>query len=242
MADKIEMLECSRISQDSQINDFGERLLELCTLFDLQLIGNGCRPWDNHGKFTFKSDQGCNVVDYFLMSNSLLDFVHTFSVEDRIESDHIPVELYCIFYTDQNAHLGERIQAKKEKIFPYEEKVQDFKGYVTSVEFRDHVERATGIMDDCVNASIEIFTQALLTAAGCMLKTVKVRTGTQNRSSWFDAECHKKKKDVRNCLRRFRNSRGPHDLVIYQSQRKEYKCLLQKKKREEQNARVDSLP
>ena len=97
-------------------------------------------------------------------------------------------------------------------------------------------------MDDCVNASIEIFTQALLTAAGCMLKTVKVRTGTQNRSSWFDAECHKKKKDVRKCLRRFRNSRDPHDLVIYQSQRKEYKCLLQKKKREEQNARVDSLP
>ena len=31
MADKIEMLECSRISEDSQINDFGKRLLELCT-------------------------------------------------------------------------------------------------------------------------------------------------------------------------------------------------------------------
>ena len=31
MADKIEMLEYSRISQDSQINDFGKRLLELCT-------------------------------------------------------------------------------------------------------------------------------------------------------------------------------------------------------------------
>ena len=108
MADKIEMLECSRISQDNQINDFGKRLLELCTLFDLQLI-NGCRPWDNYGKFTFLSDQGCNVVGYFLMSSSLLDFVHTFSVEDRIESDHMPVELYCNFYTDQNARLGEKI-------------------------------------------------------------------------------------------------------------------------------------
>ena len=171
----------------------------------------------------------------------MLGFVHTFSVEDRIESDHMPVELYCNFYTDQNAHIGEKIQGKKENIFWCEEKVQDFKDYVTSVEFRDHVERATGMMDDCINASIEIFTQALLTAAGCMLKTVKVRTGTQNRSSWFDAECHKKKKGVRKCLRRFRNSRDSHDLVIYQSQRKEYKCLLQKKKREEQNSRVDSL-
>ena len=160
---------------DSQINDFGKRLLELCTLFDLQLI-NGRQPWDNHGKFTFISDQGCSVVDYFLMSSSLLDFVHTLSADDRIESDHRPVELYCNFYTDQNARLGEKTQGKKEKIFWCEEKLQDFKDYVTCVEFRDHVERATGMMDDCINASVEMFTQALLTAAGCMLKTVKVKS------------------------------------------------------------------
>ena len=152
----------------------------------------------------------------------------------------MPVELYCNIYTDQNINLGEKIQVKKEKIFWCEEKVHDFKDYVTSVEFRDHVERATGMMDDCINASIEIFIQSLLTAAGCLLTTVKVRSGTLNRSSWFDAECHKKK-DVRKCLRRFRNSRDSHDITIYQNQRKEYKCLLQKKKREEQNVRVHCL-
>ena len=101
------------------------------------------------------------------MSSSLLDFVHTLSVEDRIESDHMPVELYCNFYTDQNACLGEKIQGEKEKIFWCEEKVQDFKDYVTSVEFRDHVERATGMMDDCINASIEIFTPCLLQRVAC---------------------------------------------------------------------------
>jgi len=72
------------------INDFGKRLLELYALFDLRLISS-CRPWDNHGKFTIISDQGCSVVDYFLMSSF---------AEDRIESDHMPVELYCNFYTD----------------------------------------------------------------------------------------------------------------------------------------------
>ena len=81
------------------INDFGKRLLELYALFDLRLISS-CRPWDNHGKFTIISDQGCSVVDYFLMSRGLLDFVHTFFAEDRIGSDHMPVELYCNFYTD----------------------------------------------------------------------------------------------------------------------------------------------
>ena len=79
-----------------------------------------------HGIITASSPlyltKAATVVDYFLMSSSLLDFVHTFSVEDRIESDHMPVELYCNFYTDQNARLGEKIQAKKEKIFWCEER------------------------------------------------------------------------------------------------------------------------
>ena len=34
--------------------------------------------------------------------------------------------------------------------------------------------RATNITDDCINACIEIFTRALLAAAGCMLKLSRV--------------------------------------------------------------------
>ena len=65
---------------------------------------------------------------------------------------------------------------KKEKIFWWGEGgVADFKRYVASLKFRDHIERATG--DD------GRFTQPLLTASGCMLsrlemsrlETVKVR-------------------------------------------------------------------
>ena len=61
-------------------------------------------------------------------------------------------------------------------------------------EFRDCIVRATNITDDCINASMEIFTQALLSAAGCMLKTVKGRRARQNKSSWFDTECSNMKK------------------------------------------------
>ena len=57
------------------------------------------------------------MVDYCLTSSSLLDFVHTFSIEDRTESDHMPVELYCNIYTDRNIHLGEKIQVKKKRYF-----------------------------------------------------------------------------------------------------------------------------
>ena len=56
------ILENSRISQDSDINDFGRKLQELCILFDLLLV-NGCPPWDSVGKFTYVSQHGHSVVD-----------------------------------------------------------------------------------------------------------------------------------------------------------------------------------
>ena len=96
-------------------------------------------------------------------------------------------------------------------------------------------------MDGCINASIEIVTQTLLTAAGCMLKPVKGGRARQNTLSCFDKECRNVKENARKCLRRFRNSTDSNDLVVYKSQRKEYKRLLQKKKYDQQNARVDIL-
>ena len=64
VTDKKVIWENSRISQDSNINDFGRKLLELCVLFDLLLV-NGCPPWDSVGKFTYVSQHGHSVVDYF---------------------------------------------------------------------------------------------------------------------------------------------------------------------------------
>ena len=101
------------------MNDLGKRLLELCTLFDLQLL-KGCRSWDMLGKFTFVSDQGYSVVDdcyYYFMSSSLCDFVQKILIEDRIESDHMSVELHCNFYADLDSCVGEKAQEKKEKVY-----------------------------------------------------------------------------------------------------------------------------
>ena len=55
-------------------------------------------------------------------------------------------------------------------------------------------------MNECIDTSIQMFTQALLSAASCMKKTVTVGSSPEHRSPWFDAECRHMKKEVRNSL------------------------------------------
>ena len=78
-----------------------------------------------HGKFTFMSDQGYSVVNYYYFifwSSSSCDFVKKVIVEDRIESDHMAVGLYSNFYTDPESCVGKQAQDKKQNIFWHEDK------------------------------------------------------------------------------------------------------------------------
>ena len=91
---KVSLFEPTRTSQDREVNAFGRRLLETCACYGLEIL-NGFCPGDETGNFTYLSEHGYSVVDYFLMSSDILYLAETLNVNDRIESDHMPVELYC---------------------------------------------------------------------------------------------------------------------------------------------------
>ena len=46
------------------MNNFGKILLELCACYDLELL-NGCMRVGEEGRFTYLSDHGYSVIDYF---------------------------------------------------------------------------------------------------------------------------------------------------------------------------------
>ena len=68
----------------------------MCTVFDLCIL-NGICNGDPQGRYTFISEAGCSVDDYFLLT---CDFFATvfdscmLNVAERTESDHMPVELH----------------------------------------------------------------------------------------------------------------------------------------------------
>jgi len=77
-----------RKNYDSQINEYGKSLLEICKKFDLRIV-NGRTSGDSFGRVTCHSPKGISTVDYFVVSHEMLNLVENFIVkEPTIFSDH----------------------------------------------------------------------------------------------------------------------------------------------------------
>ena len=234
----------SRTSQDEELNDFGKRLLQLCTLFDCKIL-NGCSPWDQQGKFTFMADQGCSTVDYFLVSYEISRIIEHFTVADRIESDHMPIELSCSALSSEDSGSQSIPQIITEKIIWQPSKIQMFQQCIDSPQFHDDLAHACLTLDYSIEDSLDIFNGALLAAANCMLKVKSAPRQQRARSPWFDKECYTFKKIARGQLRTSRVTKSRDDFILFKQKRKEYRELLTKKEEEfnqmQENRLVDSL-
>ena len=237
---KVSLFEPTRTSQDREVNAFGRRLLETCACYGLEIL-NGFCPGDETGNFTYLSEHGYSVVDYFLMSSDILYLAETLNVNDRIESDHMPVELYCKCQANSDTANVEEEAVKRDKYIWHVDRIDQFQENLLSQVYRERMVEAQNLTEDCPAKSLEIFTEALLQAASGM-KTKGTNTGKKKYDNkWFDKDCHSKKKEVKQCLRRFRRTRNDDDFDLYSKQRKEYKCLIENKKREDKKASASAL-
>ena len=77
-----------RKKYDSQINEHGKSLLEICKTCDMRIV-NGRTPGDSFGRITCHSPKGIGTVDYFIVSHEMLSLIGNFIVkEPTIFSDH----------------------------------------------------------------------------------------------------------------------------------------------------------
>ena len=78
-----------RNSEDKKVNTRGKELLDVCKSNDL-LILNGRKMGDIFGSFTCHNWNGSSVVDYSIVSNTIMDCISSFSVGQYIPwlSDH----------------------------------------------------------------------------------------------------------------------------------------------------------
>jgi hypothetical protein len=93
MNDKVDY-DC-RFNCDTVINSYGRKLLQLCANTDMSII-NGRVEGDTPGKFTCHKTNGSSVVDYGLISSSIMDQVVYFQVQPPNEwSDHSLIKM-CV--------------------------------------------------------------------------------------------------------------------------------------------------
>lgn len=95
----------ARNSQDTTLNKKGREFLEFCEDFGLVVL-NGRTEGDVNGSFTYVSTRGSSVNDICAATQEILGIVKTFSVEETIWSDHLPIRL--------NLNLNGNLNNKKE--------------------------------------------------------------------------------------------------------------------------------
>ena len=227
-----------RVSKDTEVNEFGRYLLNVCEQFDFQIL-NGVARGDKCGNFTYVSPTGCSVIDYFIVSRNLLSLSLLLNVNCRIESKHMPVELSIELLSDKAKPTVTRNMSKLDKYVWNTQDSGEFMTRLSATDVKNCFDEATELLEVDINRSLSRFTDGLHMAGTCMKKSVTI--GKDNSQSWFDAECRENRKRLRQRLRAFHKSNLVEDRILYNEKRKEYKQLLNNKKTAHRTKLLDSL-
>jgi len=84
--------EIERHSKDKCVGNGGIKFIEWINEKGWEIL-NGCTEGDWEGEFTYIGARGCSVIDYVMINERLGNRISSFRVGDRVDSDHMPLEL-----------------------------------------------------------------------------------------------------------------------------------------------------
>ena len=157
------------------------------------------------GGFTFISPNGNSVVDYFIVSNSLVDSLRpTISVINSINSWHLPITL-SVSLTDDN--LTSNSSGTYNRIIWDENKVNEFVHAINNDDSVTNIRKAyEHIEHNNIDGAVACYNTILKEASSCMVKRIPKSTAICNAPEWFDVDCKNLKRTVQKNLRHFRKT------------------------------------
>ena len=231
------LLSETRKSCDTEVNDFGKILLDLCLCFDL-FIHNGAGDGDRDGQYTYISEHGNSVIDYCITSHEFSKRVHKITIAQRIESVHMPLEISLVL--EHKNVPDEKDNFVCEKFVWQTDKAEQYKQEVFAEESVAAIRHAGEMVDIDIDEAVGTFCNCLLQAGQCMKKTIRAKQGTLY-SEWFDPECKSSKKAASRALSKYRRTHADRDKATYLALRKQYKALIKKKETDFREERVRKL-
>ena len=84
----------ARFNSDHLVNNYGKEFLNMCISSNLRIVNGRTGSDKRVGSFTCYTPRGCSVVDYFVVSQNLMESISDMSVHNLTEhSDHCPISL-----------------------------------------------------------------------------------------------------------------------------------------------------
>jgi len=231
-----------RVSKDTTVNSFGRFLLSMCNEFGLVIL-NGLKTLLNTtDDFTFISTNGCSVIDYFLVSTSLLPHCENLVIKQMIESKHALVEFCLSVSTDVNITSPTSAHRPTSTVTKYkwnDDRKELFFNNMCAESVKETLQEADSLVNCDANLALRKFNECFIFAGDCMKKTIVI--GSERRQVWFDLECRESRKILRTHLHRFSRTNLDTDRHAYAHKRKEYKELLRQKKKAHKDKIIQSL-
>ena len=219
-----------RNSQDKTVNKFGRILKNFCKIHHCTVL-NGCTARDSKGRYTYISPQGESVVDYCLMVAPQLNYHVDLTVAQRVESDHMPLEIYL----GSSKHLVQKNQESTTftKLQWNPAKIDQFRGRVETPEFSTKLQKAFDLLDYSTELALAHFTDLLVWCAEGMERRIRVggKRSSKSSASWFDSECRIFKKITIDALKVYRRLPNDETKRNYLQCRWGYKDIIKRKKK-----------
>ncbi|XP_067212233.1 golgin subfamily A member 6-like protein 6 [Linepithema humile] len=184
-------------------------------------ILNGCTEGKEEGEYTFTGRKGNTVIDYVIADEDTRGKIKRLRIEDNIESDHQPVEVWV---------KGEG-QRQKGKRSGNRGKGKIWRGVWNEEGCNKFKQRIEGLKsgEEEMRVEWEGIERKMKEAIKEMERDLGKEEG--KRRGWWDRECEEKKKEARRELRGWRRKGG--EGKEYKEKKKEYKEMCERKKKEE---------
>ncbi|UYV65181.1 hypothetical protein LAZ67_3003480 [Cordylochernes scorpioides] len=209
------LLSPERKSRDPVLSKHWEQLINFLDNNLLTII-NGRTISDKTGNCTFISSRGSSVVDYFIVSYSLLEHVVDLKVDNNPYSDHLPLTI--------NMSNLSNLKRTKETVYPCFERYR-WAPDNTSL-FSQNLDNNQVSTDQNLDSLVNTFSKQILNAMLAADMRIKVRPGRPKSKPWYSRECYLAKKSAKASLTTFKETNTDVDRNIYVSNRKRYTTLI----------------
>ena len=207
-----------RLSQDKNVNSNGRKLLDFCKLNGLRICNGRFGQDKGVGKYTYIGSTGSSVVDYVIMSPSLIECLSKFYIDDpKILSNHCTVyfSLTCLSQVQLNVTETQPKIGQSKKYIWTPEYAEE---YMINITFQEQeffhlqtklCQAKTGqYADENISELINVMSEI---CDPLFAKTIRIGSNNNitsafkaNNQPWFDQECTNKRKIFYSELNNFR--------------------------------------
>lgn len=201
----------TRSSLDTVKDRKGTKFVEFVDDF-MGVILNGRTSGDYEGNFTFISTVGKSVNDICVISESLVDVVSSFSVDQQIYSDHLPIKLSLELKLEEP--VEDHIKLLPKLMWTQEDELKFTR------KLDNKLQRST--MPAGSNDSlVEYMTKNIIACASCK----PLKKSFVKKQPWYNYKCENARKKSFKLLNDFRTSHCEQTKQLYLHSQSQYKKI-----------------